>query len=69
MIRHVVSGKTPPLNQHPVSQQVTYNYYTGCISVFSMDIISATEKLSFAYNNTPAKYYKNKRYLIIIIIV
>ena len=62
MIVHVTKGKTLPLGQHPISQQVSYNFFAGCVDLFSFHLFEASEKLSFAYENCPDRYLRNKRY-------
>lgn len=45
----------------PLAQQITYKYFVGRKAMFDSDYKTADEYLSFAFENCPGQFPKNKR--------
>lgn len=58
----------PFWNSFPVSQQITYRYFVGRKAMFDSDYKAADAYLSFAFENCPQVFTKNKRLILIYLI-
>uniref|UniRef100_T1GPU0 PCI domain-containing protein n=1 Tax=Megaselia scalaris TaxID=36166 RepID=T1GPU0_MEGSC len=52
----------------PLPEQITYKYFVGRKAMFDSDYKSADEFLSFAFENCPRDYIKNKRLILIYLV-
>lgn len=52
----------------PLAQQITYKYFVGRKAMFDSDFKNADEYLSFAFENCPAEFKKNKRLILIYLV-
>jgi len=55
-------------DQYPISQLVTYKYYTGRKAMFDSDYKGANEALSFAFQRCHRRMFKNKRRILIYLL-
>ncbi|KAA0185228.1 hypothetical protein HAZT_HAZT011682 [Hyalella azteca] len=55
-------------DQYPLSQLITYKYYTGRKAMFDSDFKAANEALSFAFQRCPRRSHKNKRRILIYLL-
>lgn len=51
-------------NNYPIGQRVTYNYYSGVISLFGSQYEDSQKQLKFAFEHCNKKYKKNKRLIL-----
>lgn len=52
----------------PLPEQITYKYFVGRKAMFDSDYKSADEFLSFAFENCPRDYNRNKRLILIYLV-
>jgi len=55
-------------DQYPLSQLITYKYYTGRKAMFDSDFKGANEALSFAFQRCHRRSVKNKRRILIYLL-
>lgn len=55
-------------DEFPIAEQITYKYFVGRKAMFDSDYKSADEFLSFAFENCPKNYTKNKRLILIYLV-
>lgn len=48
----------------PLAEQITYKYFVGRKAMFDSDYKTADEYLSFAFENCPRRFPKNKRFVV-----
>lgn len=61
LTKHVETAHFIPLEQFPMSQQVTYRYYVGRLAMFDGDYARAEAALAFAFLRCTKRSQKNKR--------
>lgn len=52
----------------PIAQQITYRYFVGRKAMYDSDYKTSDEYLSFAFNHCPARFWKNKRLILIYLV-
>uniref|UniRef100_A0A2P2I3A1 PCI domain-containing protein 2 homolog n=2 Tax=Hirondellea gigas TaxID=1518452 RepID=A0A2P2I3A1_9CRUS len=55
-------------DQYPLSQLITYKYYTGRKAMFDSDFATANTALSFAFQRCHQRSHKNKRRILIYLL-
>ncbi|KAF2350529.1 Proteasome component (PCI) domain [Trinorchestia longiramus] len=55
-------------DQYPLSQLITYKYYTGRKAMFDSDFKGANDALTFAFQRCPRRSHKNKRRILIYLL-
>jgi len=55
-------------DQYPLSQLITYKYYTGRKAMFDSDFQGANDALSFAFQRCHRRSHKNKRRILIYLL-
>lgn len=53
----------------PLAEQITYKYFVGRKAMFDSDCKTADEYLSFAFQNCPRRFRKNKRCVYIYVYI
>ncbi|KAF2668826.1 hypothetical protein BT63DRAFT_471951 [Microthyrium microscopicum] len=68
LIRSVSVTELPPLNQYPLSHQVTFNYYSGVMSFIEEDYSKAEEFLKEAFEKCHPQATKNQELILTYLI-
>jgi len=68
LISTVEGSGFPSLNEYPISELVTYKFYSGQLSAFSGEYIEAQKSLSLAFQRCPVSHTKNKRLILLYLI-
>uniref|UniRef100_A0A6B2L5L5 PCI domain-containing protein n=1 Tax=Arcella intermedia TaxID=1963864 RepID=A0A6B2L5L5_9EUKA len=58
----------PPLSKFPISELVTYKFYSGQLAAFRGEYHKAHEALSLAFNRCPTSHIQNKRLILLYLI-
>jgi hypothetical protein len=61
MLRSIAAAELPPLSSYPMSEQVTFSYYTGVLAFLDENYSRAEECLSFALSHSPSENSPVKR--------
>ncbi|KAK8847395.1 hypothetical protein IAR55_005253 [Kwoniella newhampshirensis] len=69
IIRAVVSDpKTPPVDQAPLPDQVTWHFYIGMLAFLNGEDKKADEELSWAFTHCPANAVRNQELILTYLI-
>lgn len=61
IVRAVVSDpKTPPVDEAPITDQVTWHYYMGMLAFLNGEDKKATDELTWALLHCPADALRNQ---------